>query len=143
MVEKQITNCPTEPIRWSLKAICREFQVNRVTLQRRMTEAKVIAGKDGLYSTRDILIALTGGDYLAERLRKIKAEATNMELRNQERRRLLLPAKSVETALIFTFAVMKNEIWSSSMTESEKRSVLSHLVDINFDGCPTLPGEEV
>jgi hypothetical protein len=77
MVEKQITNCPTEPIRWSLKAICREFQVNRVTMQRRMTEAKVIAGIDGLYSTHDVLIALTGGDYLAERLRKLKAEAEN------------------------------------------------------------------
>jgi hypothetical protein len=139
-MEKATTNIPTEPCRWSLKSACREFEINRQTLQRRMVEARIGAGRDGLYSTHDIMAAVAG-DLRSQKLKKVTEEAINMHLRNEERRRLLLPANEVETALLFTFGVMKNEIWSSSMTEDEKRSVLSHLVDINFDGCPTLPGE--
>jgi hypothetical protein len=125
------TNCPTEPLRWSLKAICREFEVNRQTLQRRLTEARIIAGEDGLYSTHDVLAALSG-DLRQERLRKVKAEATNMGLRNQERRHELLEAKEVSRVLEATFQVMRAEILGSAFSDEAKRSLLSHLADIEI-----------
>jgi hypothetical protein len=130
MREKNVTNCPTEPIRWSLKAICREFSVSRVTIQRRMTEAKVFAGEDLLYSTYDVLIALTGGDYLAERLRKIKAEADHLELVNAQHRRDHLPKDEVTKSMEGTFYTMRNTILGSGIPEHLQDSLLGSLADI-------------
>ncbi len=46
----------TKPIRWTIRLAVREFRISRATLSRRL--AKQRAGKDGCYSTRQILDAL-------------------------------------------------------------------------------------
>ena len=129
-MEKHITNCPTEPLRWSLQSACREFAINRTTLQRRFSETGIIAGQDGLYSTRDIMSAIIGGSISAEKLRKVKGEADNLELKNAERRRDSLPATEVYSCLEKTFIVMRQEILGSGIPEDLKRSLLSHLAEI-------------
>jgi hypothetical protein len=74
---------------------------------------------------------MTMGGSKALRDREVKARAENWELKNDELRKLYLPAKSVEDCLIKTFAVMKSELMASSLSENEKRSLLMHLADID------------
>src|ERR1700685_955539 len=118
-----VTNCPTEPLRWSLKSACREFEINRQTLQRRMTEARISAGKDGLYSTHDILAAVAG-DLRAQKLKKVTEEAINMALRNQERRHELLPKDEVHRCLSASFYTMRQTILGFGLDEHLQNSLL-------------------
>jgi hypothetical protein len=128
--KEAITNVPTEPLRWSLIAACREFAINRVTLQRRFTEVGIAAGSDGLYGTADIVSAIMGGSIAAEKLRKTTAEATNMEIKNSTAKRDYLPRQEVLSCMEGTFHEMAATIKGSGVDESLKRSLLQSLADI-------------
>ncbi len=125
-MEKRITNIPTEPCRWSILSACREFEVHRTTLQRRLIELGIIVGDDGLYSTHDILSAIMG-DIRAERLRKTREEADHVAIKNAEARKELIPASEVFRVLESTFTVIKQEILGSQLPEDTRRSILLHL----------------
>lgn len=99
-----------------------------MTIQRRLTEANVVVGEDGLYSTTDIFTALTG-DIRAERLRKTREEADHVALKNAEARRELLPAVEVYRCLEGTFTVIRQEILGSLLPEDTRNSILSHLAE--------------
>jgi hypothetical protein len=128
-VQKRQTNVKS-PARWSYIAVCTEFGIDRKTLTKKVFEAEIVPGEDGLFSTKQIMDALTG-DMKAQRLRLVKSMAENSELKAQKHRGELLPAKDVLSHLSLVFFVMRSEILSSSMTDTEKRSVLSHLADID------------
>ncbi len=125
-MEKRITNIPTEPCRWSLMSACKEFEINRMTLQSRLSGAGIIVGEDGLYSTHDILAAVMG-DIRAERLRKTREEADHVAIKNAEARKELIPATEVLRVLESTFTVIKQEILGSQLPEDTRRSILLHL----------------
>jgi hypothetical protein len=131
-VPKPKSNLPTEPLRWSLYRAAIECGTTEPTLQKRLQDVgEKPDPRTHTFSTLQIVTAMTMGGSKALRDRAVKARAENWELKNDELRKLYLPAKSVEDCLIKTFAVMKSELMASSLSENEKRSLLMHLADID------------
>jgi hypothetical protein len=130
-VTKPDSNLPSAPLRWSLYRAAIEFSSTEPTLLKRLQEAK--ESPDPLthtYSTGQILRALAGSSR-ALRDREIKERGDNWALKNDELRKNYLPAKDVLECLTKTFAVLKNEVMASGLSENEKRSFLMHLADID------------
>jgi hypothetical protein len=127
------TNIGPEQLRWSLDAAERETGTSKKTFQTRLRDAEIQPGADGLFSTKQILLGITGSDIRQERLREVKARATNMELRNAEREKLLLPASSVRHVLEQTFLVMQAELLGSDLPIDLRNSLMSHLKDIDVE----------
>jgi hypothetical protein len=126
---KRQTNIGSEPLRWSLDAVEREFGVGRKTMQRRLVDAEINPGPDGLYTTGQIFTALSG-DLKAARLKKLVGEAEQVQLRNAITKRQMLEASSVYSCLEKVFVVMKAEILGSGIPQEMKHSLLSHLSEI-------------
>jgi hypothetical protein len=128
-MQKRQTNV-VSPVRWSLISAATEFVVDRKTLQKKLIDAELLPGDDGLYSTKQVMDALTG-DMKQQRLRLVKAMAENGELKNQKHKGELLKATDVLECLSKTFHVIKQEITSSPLPPDTIRSILSHLSDID------------
>jgi hypothetical protein len=111
----------------------RETGITRKTLQNRLAAAEIQAGEDGLFTTQQILVAVAGADIRQERLREVRARATNMELRNAERERRLLPAASVYHVLSQVYEVMQAELLSSNLPIDLRNSLMSHLAEIDVE----------
>lgn len=126
-------NIPNEKLRWSLVSACREFGVSRSTLTQRLSESGTQIGSDGLYSTRQIVDALTSG-LREQRLRKTREEANAIALKNEKMRREYLPADEVRLCLAQTVEFIRTSILASPLSEDTKRSILSHLDEIEIPG---------
>lgn len=120
----------TGPIRWTLHKACSEFVINRKTLERRISEASIIAGEDNCYSTQQILSAITG-DIHGERLLKTRAERESVELKNARIRRDFVSTAEVGRCMASTIILIRQEILGSMLPEDTKHSILRHLADIN------------
>jgi phage terminase Nu1 subunit (DNA packaging protein) len=108
-----------------------EFLVDRKTLQKKLIEAELVPGEDGLYSTKQVMDALTG-DMKAQRLRLVKALAENSELKNKKHKGESLDAREVSEALSAVFYAMRSEILGTvGMPEHLSRSLLTRLSSID------------
>jgi phage terminase Nu1 subunit (DNA packaging protein) len=108
--------------------------MDRLTITQRLAEAGEEVGEDGLFSTVQLIAALTGGDIHKERLRETRARARNLELRNQEKEGKSLNAEQVHECISRFVATVKHELLASSLNEHEKRSLLIHLSEFRAPG---------
>jgi hypothetical protein len=131
-VEKRLTNVKS-PLRWSIESACREFAINRKTLERRLSETSTVPGEDTCFSTQQILAAVTGGDLRSERLRLVRAQSEHMELKNKTHRDELLPRDEVYEMMSGTFLAMRGLILGSPIPEEMKRSLLLSLKNIDVE----------
>jgi hypothetical protein len=124
------TNVPGEPLRWSVLAATREFNIHRDTLAKRFSEADIKPGNDGLYSTAQILTALNG-DIEGEKLRKLRLTNEREELKNAQLRCELAPLKEVSSALQATVLAIRSQILSAhDIPDDRKDSLLSNLKEL-------------
>jgi hypothetical protein len=129
-MSRRQTNIGSEALRWSLESAEREFGTTRKTLERRLTEAEILpAEEDGLYSTCQIFIALSG-DMKSERLKKIVAERENVQLKNSIMKRDWHPANECLQILTEVFTRMRQEIIASDVPEHTQLSLISHLREL-------------
>jgi hypothetical protein len=127
------TNVGSEPLRWSVLAASREFATNRETLQRRIVEANIDCGPDGLYSTQQIVTALTG-DERTERIRHKRAQADNVTLKNQELEGSVIPISVISRVIEQGFISIKQEILGCmDLSDSKKDAILKHLEGIQWN----------
>jgi hypothetical protein len=121
------------PLRWSLDAAEIELGISRKTLQRRLADSEIVAAEDGYFTTTQLVTAISG-DYKAQKLRKLKAESQLIETKQAVLNKTFLPAATVERSLVQVFGVIKSEILGdSTLSEDAKRSLLSHLADVNVE----------
>jgi hypothetical protein len=130
------TNIGQDPLKWSVLAGEREFQIDRKTIIKRLASAEMAPGEgDNLYSTKQIADAIYGGDLHSERLREIKERADGLALNNRQKRGELLPAKEVYSALAQVLHDLRGEILGNGrLTPDEKDSLLGRLSQIQITG---------
>ena len=126
---KEYTNIPSEPLRWSTYAAEREFNIDKLTLDKRLAEAGIAAGPDSLYSTAQILAAVTGGSLQAERLAKIRSEREYRDLKNAEMRGELLSKAKLLRSVKTAFQAIRQVILSSPLPSQAQDTIFKHLLD--------------
>jgi hypothetical protein len=132
-VELEKTNVERN-LRWSLHSASREFQMDRETIARRLSEANQEVGSDGLYSSMQLLAAFMGGDIRQEKLRETRARALRLELQNAKEQNRSLNAEEVYQGLERLFVTLKQEVLGSALSPDAQRSLLSHLAEYKAPG---------
>lgn len=121
------TGPKSESFRWSINRAAVEFGADNSTLERRRRAAGIEPGEDGCYSTRDVA-AMIFGDKEAETIRKISAEARQVELKNAITEGELIPVSSVIKICARVLVPVRQKILSSSLSEQERHDMLEDLV---------------
>ncbi len=116
-----------DAFRWSINRAAMEFGADNMTLEKRRRAAGIEPGEDGYYSTRDIA-SLIFGDKEAETIRKISAEARQVELKNAITEGELIPVASVIKICARILVPVRQKILSSSLSEQERHDMLEDLV---------------
>ena len=80
------SNLPSDPLRWSVAAAGREFDVAQSTLERKLRDAQVFPDAGGAYTKKAIAQSIYGSLF-AERLRRITEAADKVAIANQVARR--------------------------------------------------------
>ncbi len=112
--------------------------IDRNALSKRLSDQRAVATgtKNGgkLYSLRTLYAAGTGGDPVAERLRKLRAEADLLEISIGTKRRELVPVESVvrlgQTLLIAARQVIER----SPLDHADQDRVLAELHALGESG---------
>jgi hypothetical protein len=76
------SNIGTEPLRWNLDAMSREFNFSIPMLRGALAKNNAVAGEDGCFSTQQICDSLYGALHL-EKLRTQRATTERIELENR------------------------------------------------------------
>jgi phage terminase Nu1 subunit (DNA packaging protein) len=114
------------PLRWTLTRAAEETGFARQTVKNRLTSTAQEAGKDGCYSTAQVLAALYG-DYDGERLRKLRAEADLAEMERDERARSLIPAAIVEATWTDVLQNLRGVVMGFDLTRQQRHQMLETL----------------
>jgi hypothetical protein len=120
------SNVTEAPLKWTVRAIAREFKLAENTVSRKLSESKQSPDSKGVYATSQVTAALYG-DLSAERLRELKGRADNWELKNRALIGELLDREELEKTLGQLFVSFKSAIESTSMTREEKTATLEVL----------------
>ena len=83
-----------------------------------------------VYSIRDLVRGVLGGDLEAERLRKTREEADKLALQNARSRGELVDASSVVRLGQQVMAAVRNRILSMPLTDDEKDGCLRELLSL-------------
>jgi hypothetical protein len=117
-------------IRWTLENAGSEFGCDSKTLASRIKRAGITAGKDGMFSTRDIAAAVFG-DIESEKLRETRHRANLLEIEEQEKRRESIPAAQVLELWSATVIALKQAVWNFDAPEDVRRKWLGELRDLS------------
>ena len=74
------SNVPASGLRWSLSAASREFPHSDMTIASRLRDIGELPDSGGLWTTKQIFAALTGGDLPSERRKQIRAATAKTEV---------------------------------------------------------------
>jgi hypothetical protein len=123
------SNVPPVPLRWSPERAAPEFAISHVTIRAALAQASEPPGKDGLYSTQQLLNALHGS-MAQERLATQRAVRRRVELNNA-----ILEASVVDKATLMQGLgriadAMVSRITASSLSRDEQNDLLRELSSI-------------
>src|SRR5437868_6202364 len=94
---------PTSALRWTIGLACKEFDLAPATLAKRIRLESIEPGKDGRYSTPQIVKAVFGGNESASRIKLNDARTTlaniEIETARAERVPLALVVEDFDKAL--------------------------------------------
>src|SRR5690349_1073730 len=113
-------------LRWTVERASTEFDINPRTLSGRLKQHGILPGDDGKFSTLQILDAKFG-DLEGERIRKMKAEADQIEMENAEASGRLLDVTDFTNSIAPAVVEMKRIIRSSKLSDEEQDLLLSQL----------------
>ena len=115
-----------EFFKWNASRAAREFDFSFNTVTKRLAQSGVKPDADGFYTTKQMHAALFG-DINGERLRKIRAEADQVEMENAIKRGELVNVEEFGKKWDSVFIKLKQTIKSSKLTEAEQFGILSEL----------------
>jgi hypothetical protein len=125
-----------EPAGYTIARWCQLAGFDRHTLASRISEMKIEAvGKSAgqaadLYSIRDLVRAILGGDIEAEKLRKTREEADKLALANARSRGELVEIASVKKLGEKIMVAIRNRLLNMPLTDEEKDRCLTELMDL-------------
>jgi hypothetical protein len=122
------SNIPQDPLRWSVLRAAEEFDIDQVTLRKRLVKADEQPGEDACYSTQQIIGSIFDSSK-ALRDREVKEKADNWNLRNQILRGQLLDRVGVERALEASYQAVVQIIKGSNLTKKDQKDIVSNLED--------------
>ena len=115
--------------RWSLHGAAREFNVHRETLARRQRVLDIKPGKDGYFSTKDI-IAMIHSDKEAQTIGLIAEQRKMLERENREAEAELVPTATVVALTPLFCRAVRRVILATSMTSEEKTAALDEMAQL-------------
>lgn len=120
-----VSNVPTQPLKWSIRRISREWGVSQETISRLFTEQRVNASPDGTYSTKRVFQALTHGDALkAAKLRLALSQAARSEKEEARFDGEYAPVAEIRDKVGQLIKILYDEIrGSSELTIQQKDSL--------------------
>lgn len=108
------------------------MSVDRHQLQKRVTELGLdpVGRKNGgnLYRLKDLIHAHVGGDEKAERVRKLRAESTRLELANAEKRGEVVPTEMAGKAIGRVCVLIKSKILNSGLDKEAKHQLQAEIL---------------
>jgi hypothetical protein len=137
---KPAKGAPRKVIRWTAYEAACEFDIHRDTLSRRLKQAGIEPGEDGKWSTKQIAAAVFG-DIDSEKLRVERHRANLLELEENERRRMLIPAHSVSETWGAMHVAIRTAIWNCDAPEADRRRWLGELRDLKIEDYFTTQNE--
>lgn len=119
-------------IRWSLAMMSREFGPDHKTLSKALAASGIVAGKDGLYSSKEAL-RLVCGDIDAERLRKTREEADKLAIENATALGELVDVRDFVKRYEPIYAQIWQTIMASTLPDNDKDALLTALAKLHSD----------
>jgi uncharacterized iron-regulated protein len=123
------SNIPNTPLRWSVAAAGREFDLAQSTLERKLRDAQVFPDAGGAYTTKGIAQAIYGSLF-AERLRRITEEADKVALANQVTRGELLNRRELESMMAGVAEAIVSVIGNSGLSRQDQAQIQKNLSSI-------------
>jgi hypothetical protein len=117
------SNIPQDPLRWSVLRAAEEFDIDQVTLRKRLVKADEQPGEDACYSTQQIIGSIFDSSK-ALRDREVKAKAEHWEIRNSVLKGELLDRQDTTRSLEQSYAVIKQIVNASSLPKKDKKDIL-------------------
>lgn len=116
----------------SVSKLAQLMSVDRHQLQKRVVElnCQPVGKKNGgdLYQLRDLITAFVGGDEKAERVRKLRAESTRLELANAEKQGELVPTEQAGKAIGRVCTLLKSKIANSVIEQEAKNQLQAEIL---------------
>lgn len=131
-------------IRWTVNKAASEFALGTKGLSSSLKAKNIQPGKDGRFSTQQIVAAIFDSDY-EERLRLVKEQANYKALRNAELRESLIDIEEFADSLRVPLEAMRQRILCAyKLLDIEKDEILEDLNAlwkcVFVDEPPTRPG---
>jgi hypothetical protein len=120
------TNVGEAPLKWTVRAIAREFGLAENTAAKRLSEAKILPAADGTYSTKEVVAGLFG-DINSARLAELKERTTNWQLKNGALGGQLLDRAEIARGFERLMVAFRSALEATSMSRAEKTATLSTL----------------
>ena len=108
----------------------RHTLVSRIEEMRLQPVGKTTAQAASIYTVRDLVKAILGGDIEAEKLRKIREEADKLALQNARSRGETVEIASVKKLGEKVMVAIRNRILNMPLTDEEKDRCLRELLDL-------------
>lgn len=119
-------------VRWTAAQAGAEFGCDPATLANKLKREGILAGNDGMFSTRDICAAVFG-DMEGEKLRNLRRDAELKEVELARLNRELIPAAKVLETWSSVFIALRQAVWNCDAPEEHRRRWLAEIQDINRD----------
>lgn len=114
---------PFKRLRWTLEVACAEFDINTRTLSSRLKQEGIDPDKAGHWTTKQIVRAIYN-DLEAERIRKTRAEADQVQMQNRITAGDYVHVETFCKKYEVVAREMVRIIKSSTMTEEDQRKTL-------------------
>ncbi len=118
----------TRPVRWNRNSASTEFNISPKTLSKRLRWNGILPGPDGCFSTAEICRAVYG-DLDGEKLRLVREQANERELKNEQTRGRLVDADDFRQLLTRGFSSMLSVINSANLEREDKDKLINALRD--------------
>ena len=125
----------TAPDGMTCSAFAAMMNCDRHELSRKLSELKCepVGSKNGgqVFNLRDLVLAFSGGDERAERIRRTRAEAEKLEAFNARTRGELIRVEKVQALGINFCMAIKNRILNSPLPADEQDLILRDLTELS------------
>lgn len=125
----------TAPDGMTCSAFAAMMNCDRHELSRKLSELKCepVGSKNGgqVFNLRDLVLAFSGGDERAERIRRTRAEAKRLELQNAKTEGELVEVEMVKALGMKFCSAIKQRILNSPLPADEQDLILRDLAELS------------
>lgn len=96
-------------MKWTIRAACQEFNIDHITLKKRIIASGLTYEQDQKYTTMEIVAAYCGS-LQQEKIKIARNEAALLEIELAEKKGELVPAASVEQAITAVMVPLRAQL---------------------------------